>query len=223
MSKTILDSVVQALQDGGIPAQLAYPGRKLPALTECCAAVCFKQVDRNAEKAEVLVTVLAPAVLGGAACEKTALAAGKILQDMGAECVQEACVYDSRASLFSVEVSATFAGTALPDSWSEPLGFAVTLAGKVLGSVTAFTAWRSVDETATVFTNTTWYFRLEELFLPGIAEESSPEEPFTVVLKRPGQTETYTGCTWTSQKRETLVSGTKQIREGIVGSRSVSA
>ena len=60
MSKTILDSVVQALQDGGIPAQLAYPGRKLPALTECCAAVCFKQVDRNAEKAEVLVMVLAP-------------------------------------------------------------------------------------------------------------------------------------------------------------------
>ena len=111
----------------------------------------------------------------------------------------------------------------MSDGWNEPLGFAVTLAGKELGSVKAFTTWRSVDETSTVFTNATWYFRLEELFLPGVAEESSPEEPFTVVLKRPGQTETYTGCTWTSQKRETLVSGTKQIREGIVGSRSVSA
>lgn len=223
MGKTILDSVVEALQSGGIPALLAYPGGKLPALSEACAAVCFKQVDRDAEKADVLVTVLAPAALGGTACEKTALAAGKILQDMGAGCVQGACVFDSRGSLFSVEVCATFAGTALPESWTEPLGFTVALGGKKLESVTGFTVWRNVDETATVFTNATWYFRLEENFLPGAAEENSPEEPFSIVLARPGQTETYSGCTWTSQKRETVVSGTRQIREGIVGSRSITA
>lgn len=99
--------VMDALKAGGIPAIRAYPGSKLTELTAACAAVGYHQVD--AEKVEVLVTVLTPAALGGGACEDTALAAGEILLTLGASRVQGPCEYDERWDLFFVEVRAAFA------------------------------------------------------------------------------------------------------------------
>lgn len=223
MAKPILERVIEALQNGGIPAILAYPGSTMPHFQEVCAAVCFRRVDWDAEKTQVLVTVLAPAAFDGGSCERTALAAGKILQDMGAGCIQGPCSFDSRSNLFSVELFAEFMGTAMPDDWQESPDFSVLLGGRRLGCVRAFTAWRNVGELVPALSDAAWYFELEELFTPGAVEESGPEEPFVIVLTRPGQTENYTGCTWISQKRQTDADGTRQLRRGIATGRSVSA
>lgn len=224
MGNSILDSVVQGLQSSGIPAMPAYPGNLQPALSEACAAVCYKMVDWAAEKTQVLVTVLTPAVLGGTVCEAKAMEASRILRDMGAGCLQGECQYDSIGSLFSVEICATFDGMEEPVSWMDMPGFTLWLAGQRLDNVSSFMAWREVDEGAVDIESALWHFRLEELFLAEDAEQYNTEQsPFSIEVMRKGQTETYTECVWTSHKLEFSGANMRRIREGIAQSRSVTA
>lgn len=101
-----LNAVLKALNDGGIPAVRAYPASQQPDVTAVRSAVCYERVE--AMQVGLLVTVLAPATLGGPACEDAALVAGEVLRRQGAVCTQGPCSYDSRSSLFSVEVHAVF-------------------------------------------------------------------------------------------------------------------
>lgn len=222
MGTSLLDYVVETMHSMGIPAILAYPGNLQPALGEACVTVGYKQVDWVAEKTQVLVTVLTPAVMGGTVCEDTATRVSRILRDMGAGCLQGACQYDSIGSLFSVEICATFDGMELPGSWMKLPGFVLKLEGVRLDNVASFTAWRQVDEQTVDIESAPWHFKLEELFL---AEDAEPitetQAPFSIEIMRLGQTETFDGCVWTSQRREVAGATMRRIREGTAQSRSI--
>ena len=223
MGNSLLDSVVDTMHSMGIPAILAYPGNLQPALSEACVAVGYKQVDWAAEKTQVLVTVLTPAALGGTACEEMATRVSKILRDMGAGCLQGACQYDSIGSLFSVEIYATFDGMEIPVSWMQMPGFMLRLAGSRLDNVASFTAWRQVDETVVNIESAPWHFKLEELYLAEDAEQHTIEQaPFSIEIQRMGYTETFSGCVWTSRRREFAGATMRRISEGTAESRSMN-
>ena len=199
----------------------AFPGSRMPALTEACAAVRYKQVDWTQQKTQVLVTVLTPAVLGGALCEQTALTAGKIVQEMGAGCLQGGCTFDSIGNLFSVEICATFDGTKIPGSWQELPGIMVHVDGHRLDNVSSFSAWRQVDEQGTALANALWRFRIEELFPTEAAGIWEPEVLSTVAVQRMGLREVYSDCTWISQRLEHTGAKLVRIREGIAAGKTV--
>ena len=87
--------------------------------------------------------------------------------------------------------------------------------------VTRFQSQRETDKDVTAIANAKWRFTMEELLPPGTSEPSDPAEPFTLFLSRSGGDETYTGCTWTSVKREDTIKGVSQTRVGIAEKRTV--
>lgn len=97
-----VSAVMDALNKGGIPAVRAYPGEPMQIPSQPQAAVSLAQVD--AEQVQVQVTVLAPAALGGPACEDAAVKAGTLLKRLGTVCMDGPCRYDDRCDLFFMEV-----------------------------------------------------------------------------------------------------------------------
>jgi len=222
MGKSILTLAVDALNAGGVRAEMGYPGRKMPALTQTAAAVSLHRVDMQQRLAVVQVTVAAPVKLGAEICQETALLAGQILRDQGADCLLSECVFEGQSELFLTQVTAEFSGTALAGFWEDRAGFSAELAGLNLESLVSFTAQRATDSTVTELENAKWQFELEEFFTPEAPEEISPEEPFTLRVFQPYQSESYLNCSWTEQRRVTERTGTRQIRKGIAQSRMVA-
>lgn len=223
MGQSIVALTVARLREGGFRAAEGCPGRKLPALADIAVAVDLREVDLGEKTAALTVSVLAPSAMGAQACQKAALEVGMLLQADGASCVQENCEFDGLANLFCTRITARYCGTAMADDWTERAGFHVLLGETRLQSLVSFTARRVTDDTATALADAKWQFQLEEFFRPENTEEDSPEEPFTLRIVRPMQTEVFRGCTWTEQQRVTEQTGTRQIRKGIAQSRAVSS
>jgi len=222
MGKSIVALAVEKLQAEGFRAAEACPGRKLPALTDIAVAVDLEKVDLREKTAQLLISVLAPSSMGAQACQKAALSVGQVLQEDGADCTQESCSFDGLTNLFCTNITARYAGTASAEDWSSRAGFSVSLAGVPLGSLVSFSVKREVDETVTVLADAKWTFELEEFFRPEDFEETEPEEPFTLVMKRPMQMEMFRECTFTYQQRITEQTGTRQIRRGVATRRSIT-
>lgn len=164
---------------------------------------------------------MSPAKSGGTTCESTALRAVEALQDMGGTCVKEVCKFDEMADVFYIEIQAQFFGTALESSWSAGPGYAVKIGSQPMEQVISFAAERQVDEEVTTLSNAKWKFTMEELLPPGTSEPPDPAEPFTITVSRTDGEETFTGCTWTSVKREETIRGVTQIRKGTAQARQV--
>lgn len=206
MGQLILEKVVTALKEAGIPTERGYPARKMPLLTETVAAVSLQGVSLREQTLTALVTIFAPAELGAMACEETALAAANALTAMGGSCEIAACSFDGRAGVFCEKLTATFL-TAVP---------VVKLGDVKLQYVEAFTCWRTVDEDAGITTldDAPWNFRLEEFFPVDALEEEAPEEPFYLIHINENGSETFSECQWTYQRRVWSETGTRQIRLG---------
>lgn len=205
MGQLILSNAVQALNDGGIPAERGYPAGKLRIISEPVCAVSLQSADVRTKKVTLLATVLCPAELGAPLCEETALEAGELLATQGGKCSVGACRFDGRTGLFYVEVTAEFA-------LETPK---ITIGETKLTHVLAFTSWRTLDEEVTDWLNTKWNFRLEEYFPLGDSEDANPVDSFMLTHTSENGTETYSGCTWTYQRRVWDASGIKQIRLGV--------
>lgn len=102
MTATI-QAVVDTLNAGGIPALRAYPWQYQQELTEPWAAVSLSSLDATGWK--ILVRILAPSKLGGAACEDTAIKAYGRLSAVWQVCIDGACRYDGDSDLFCVELT----------------------------------------------------------------------------------------------------------------------
>ena len=218
---TIVSEVIGKLTGGGIRAAEAYPGKRIPALTGAVAAVRLGKVDRSVRMTHLEVVVMSPASLGGSACETTALKAMGILQDMGGTCVKAVCKFDEMADVFYINIDVEFFGTALVDKWSAGPGYSIKIGAQVMNYVTSFQIQRETDKDVTAIANAKWRFTLEELLPPGTSEPSDPSEPFTIFVSRNGGDETFTGCTWTSVKREDTIKGVSQVRVGLADKRTV--
>lgn len=218
---TIVSNVIDTLSRGGIRSAEAYPGKRIPALTGAVAAVRLGKVDRSVRTTNLEVIIMSPVSAGGSACELAALKAVELLQDMGGTCVKAVCKFDEMANVFYIHIDVEFFGTALPESWSAGPGYAIKIGAQAMNYVTSFQAQREVDSEVTAIANAKWKFTMEELFPPGTSEPSDPAEPFAITVTRSGGEESFSGCTWTSVKREDTIRGVSQVRVGIADKRTV--
>ena len=221
MGRTIVEQVIGYLQDASIRADEAYPGGRIPALTGPVAAVRLGRVDRSVRTTAVQVTVMIPGVWGGSACEGVALQAVQVLEDKGATCQKELCRFDDMADVFFIEITAEFFGVALEDDWSPGPGYAVSIGLQQMEWATGFSSSRKVDA-GTAISTAQWEFTLEEQLGPGSIDPPDPTEPFTITVLRQNGDEVFTGCTWTSVKRQDTIRGIHQVRTGIAKTRTIS-
>ena len=220
---TIVSNVIEALAAKGIRADEAYPGRRIPALTDAVAAVRLGKMDRAVRTTAVEVVIMSPFSAGGSHCEGVALRAVAVLQNMGGTCVKHVCKFDEMADVFYIQIDAEFFGTALEGKWSAGPGYSITIGLQPMEHVVSFLAQRGTDKDVTVITDAQWVFTMEELLPAGTSEPMDPVAPFTLTVTRSNGEEIFTGCSWTSVKREDTIRGVSQIRSGVATSRSVSS
>ena len=222
MGQTIVAKVIDWLQEKAIRADEAYPGGRIPALTGPVAAVRLGKVDRAVRTTAVQVIVMSPSEQGGSICEATALRAIQTMEDEGAVCQKGVCQFDNLADVFFIEITAEFFGVALEDDWLPGPGFAVRIGAQPLEWTTGFSIQRRTDDEITSLKNAQWTFTLEELLGPGSIDPPETVEPFTLYVTRPLGDEVFSGCTFTSVRREDTIRGISQVRTGVAKSRTIS-
>jgi len=231
MGISILEKVLQLLRDAGFIADAAYPGQKYPLITETVLAVHIENVDRANMEVTVEVNVICPGSLGGIAAELEALRAADALRWGGAECIQRGCSYDGVAQVYVVPVLATFTGIADEDSFIQGPGFKVFLDGTRIPFAVAFEAEQKRDcvglheigEAAPIVISPgswVWQIRLEERIPPGDNEVViNAEEEFELKVMGTLVTEIYSGCRWSSVRREHSTEGFRRIHTGLAMKR----
>lgn len=227
MGLSIIDMVVQRLQGAGFQADVAFPGQKYPVISKPVAAVHIDQVDRANRTVTLEVTVICPGAMGGAQCELEALRATEILRQSSAVCVQNGCTYDGIAQVYCVDVFATYTGVTEEDDYRIGLGFKVYVDDIIVPDTVRFTAERYADcglqfsmgeasPTGSSAGSGGWRIILEEQIPTGEYEFGEGYEPMTIRLeKSTGVHEVFSGCRWTSVKREFTKEGTHRVRTGI--------
>lgn len=226
MGNAILELVLRSLREAGFPADAAFPGQKIPAITEPVAAVHIEKVDSADLTVTVEVSVLCPAQMGGARCEREALRAMEALCLAGADCILEGCEYNGHAKAWSVRILASFLGIATADDCTMGPDFRVYVKDQVIPSAVSFEAEQVFDVAAQyqmgedapvgiLSGSWVWKLRLEELIPPGEAEVQDPEPDFAVLVERGEVAETYCHCRWISVRREFTRQGLRLIRTGI--------
>lgn len=219
---TIVNLVIDTLRAAGIRSDEAYPGGRIPALIGPVAAVRLGKIDRSQRSTAVQVVIMSPAKSGGSNCEVTALQAIEALQAMGGTCRKEICKFDEMADVFYIEIEAEFFGTAKADTWSPGPGFAVTIGQQPMPCAVAFSLQRAVSGDETNIKNVKWQFTLEELLPPDSTEPPDPQEPFTMTVVRSRFDEVFTGCRFTSVKRQDTLRGVSQVRTGTAETRTAT-
>lgn len=222
MGQTIVEKVIGILQGVDVRADEAYPGGRIPALTGPVAAVRLGKVDRAVRTTAVQVMVMSPADQGGAICDATALRAIQAMEDSGATCQKELCRFDNAADVFYTEITAVFLGVALESGWSPGPGYAIAIGYQDMEWAVGFSIHRQTDDAVTKISDAQWVFTLEELLGPGSIDPPDPAEPFVLTVTRAMTDEVFTGCTWTSVKREDTIRGIRQIRTGVAKTRATS-
>lgn len=225
MGYSILALVLRRLRENGFTADVAYPGQKFPRITETVAAVHIEKVDRSNQLVTLEVNLVAPAAMGGTACEVEALKVTEVLRWMGAVCVQNACQYDGVSQVYVVPVLATFTAVTEADKCRVGPGFQVFLNEMEMYFTTALRVQRSCDAQREYTVCQTepvgitegargWEIRLEELIPAGSEEVEEGTERFELKLVTVDKTERYVSCRWTNISREFTREGLRRIREG---------
>ncbi len=226
MGYSILELVLRRLREDGFAANIAFPGQKFPQISDTVAAVHIEKVDRANLEVTVEVSIICPAAMGGTVCEMQALRATEVLRWAGAVCVQNGCTYDGIAQVYVVSVLATFTGVTEADDCTVWPGFYCYvdnqlhrfaigfLAVQETGAVAEYEIGEAVP-VATSMGSMAWEIQLEELIPVGSPEFASPTEPCIVKIVTDQKTEIYSGCRWTSVRREFTNQGLRRIRKGI--------
>lgn len=231
MGISILDLVIRRLREEKFVADIAYPGQKFPQINQTVAAVHIEKVDRAGMTVTVEVNIIAPAAMGGTACELEALRATEILRWSGAVCVQNGCRYDGIAQVYVVQILATFTGITEEDRYVLGPGFYVYLDDLLQMDAVAVSEEEvigiqpeyAMGEAAPIGISSSggkfWTIRLEELIPSGYPEMEEPGAVFTMKVTTEEKTEIYSGCQWTSIQREYTKEGLRRIRKGFALSR----
>ncbi len=212
----MIQSAMEALEAMGLPAVRGYPGTWQPELTAPAAAVCLHEQD--AKHLTLEVTVFAPPDLGGGFCEDQAMAAVTALEELGAQCLQKQCRFEKSFGLLQVPILATWEETAsvprkqvrvvvngriLPYLTEVSSRYAANLASmQSVGEGTQGVRW---EESA-------WEITVEQLIPASQVPEVLDYGVFTLILSRPGGTETYTQCRWVHVSRTDESQGIRQVR-----------
>ena len=222
MASGLVIKVMNALGEMEVMAEAAYPGGKMPSITDARAAVCLQRVDHTQRTATVQVTVMVPSSMGGGACEDVAIRVGSMLERMGGVCVQEECRFNGYADAFYIRVLGTFRGATALEGWGASSDFEIQLAGATLEHATSFKAEQAVDQvTGTPLSTSVWTFRIVEEFGREDSPVPSPVEPFSVYVVRSAGMERYENCSWIACQLENTGTGLRQIRTGVAKKREI--
>lgn len=212
MGSVILQEVLRILRRNGIPAEQTRPGRKYPQITEAVAAVHILRAEPDRYSVTMEISVVCPGAMGAGRCEAEGLRICRMLQEMGARCVQHGYQYEGMARIGHVSIEATFTGWELSGEWVPGPGFQVIMGGSPLPWVTQFHAEMTEDiqplheicagEPEQIPRGRRqWVIQLEQLIPMDHGEMDLPEAPFRVVVEREGVNTVYEGCRWTSVSR----------------------
>lgn len=233
MGNSILELVLRHLGDDGFTVCAAYPGQMFPQITEPVAAVHIQQVDRANLTVTLEISLLYPGKLGGSACELEALRITESLRTTGAVCVQKGCSYDGASQLYTVAILATYTGvTETADCKIWP-GFYCHQNTDWLQYATSFTTERTTEVRiayggasgevlALSDGKTLWNLELVENIPVGGEEIPAPEGEFSLRIVTDPVTEVFTGCRWTSVKRQRRKEGLYRVCKGYAQNREVS-
>ena len=226
MGYSILELVLRRLREDGFSADIAFPGQKFPQISDTVAAVHIQKVDRANLEVTVEINIICPASVGGTVCEMKALRATEVLRWSGAVCVQNGCTYDGVAQVYVVSVLATFTGVTEADNCTVWPGFYCYVDDQLHRFVTGFTAVQETGAAAeyvigqalpigTSAGTSAWEIQLEELIPVGSPEFENPTGPCVISILTEEKTEIYSGCRWTSIRRESTKQGLRRIRKGV--------
>ena len=226
MGYSILELVLRRLREDGFTADIAFPGQKFPQISDTVAAVHIQKVDRANLEVTVEINIICPASVGGTVCEMKALRATEVLRWSGAVCVQNGCTYDGVAQVYVVSVLATFTGVTEANNCTVWPGFYCYVDDQLHRFVTGFTAVQETGATAeyvigqaqpigTSAGTSAWEIQLEELIPVGSPEFENPTGSCVISILTEEKTEIYSGCRWTSIRREFTKQGLRRIRKGV--------
>lgn len=230
MDMSILELVLQKLQEDGFAVGVAYPGQTFPRITDVMAAVHIEKVDRSNLTVTVEANILCPGSMGGTECETEALRAVETLRRAGGSCVQQACRYDGISQMYVVPVLATFTcmtweGVCVmgPGFQAHINGirqkFAVRFQGTEEREYQAEYEMGQTEPTELLRSPTVWHLELEELIPAGFEPTPEPGETFELKISTLFRIETYSGCRWLSVKREYTGEGLRRSYKGIAMAR----
>ena len=230
MGYSILELVLRRLREDGFTADIAFPGQKFPQISDTVAAVHIERVDRANLEVTVEISIICPASMGGTVCEMRALRATEVLRWSGAVCVQNGCTYDGIAQVYVVSVLATFTGMTEAEDCTVWPGFYCYVDNQLHRFAIGFTAEQQTGAAAeyvigeampigTSLGTTAWEIALEELIPVGSPEFDSPTDPCVVKILTDQKTEIYSGCRFTTIRREFTKQGLRRIRKGVALSR----
>ena len=233
MGYSILELVLRRLREDGFTADIAFPGQKFPQISDTVAAVHIEKVDRANLEVTVEISIICPASMGGTVCEMRALRATEVLRWSGAVCVQNGCTYDGIAQVYVVSVLATFTGMTEAEDCTVWPGFYCYVDNQIHRFAIGFTAEQQTGAAAqyvigeampigTSLGTAAWAIQLEELIPVGSPEFDSPSEPCVVKILTDQKTEVYSGCRFTTIRREFTKQGLRRIRKGVALSREES-
>ncbi len=233
MGYSILEMVLRRLRQGRFSASVAFPGQKFPQITETVAAVHIEKVDRANLAVTVEVNIICPASMGGTACEMEALRATEILRWSGAVCIQNGCSYDGVAQVYVVQILATYSGITEADDCKIWPGFYCYVNDiERLFAVSVGTEYRNEAReefvmgeslpAASSLGKRSWEIRLEELVPVGSPEPEEDDQEFILQVDTEGKSECFTGCRWTSVKREMGPRGVHRVLTGFARDREVT-
>ena len=233
MGYSILELVLRRLREDGFTADIAFPGQKFPQISDTVAAVHIEKVDRANLEVTVEISIICPASMGGTVCEMRALRATEVLRWSGAVCVQNGCTYDGIAQVYVVSVLATFTGMTEAEDCTVWPGFYCYVDNQIHRFAIGFTAEQQTGAAAqyvigeampigTSLGTAAWEISLEELIPVGSPEFDSPSEPCVVKILTDQKTEVYSGCRFTTIRREFSKQGLRRIRKGVALSREES-
>ena len=233
MGYSILELVLRRLREDGFTADIAFPGQKFPQISDTVAAVHIEKVDRANLEVTVEISIICPASMGGTVCEMRALRATEVLRWSGAVCVQNGCTYDGIAQVYVVSVLATFTGMTEAEDCTVWPGFYCYVDNQLHRFAIGFTAEQQTGAAAqyvigeampigTSLGTTAWSIQLEELIPVGSPEFDSPTDPCVVKILTDQKTEIYSGCRFTTIRREFTKQGLRRIRKGVALHREES-
>lgn len=212
MGSVILREVLWCLRRNGIAAEETRPGRKYPQITGPVAAVHILRAEPDRYSITMEISVVCPGTMGAGVCEGEALRICRILQELGARCVQGGYHYEGMARIGYVSIEATFTGWELSEEWIPGPGFQVLLEGHPLLWVTGFQS-DLVENTSPEYEMGAgeptqvpegcrqWTIQLEQLIPMDHPEESMPDAPFEIQVERENVCTGYRDCRWTSITR----------------------
>ena len=221
MGQSILNTVVQLLNDKGLCTEPAQPAANMTAIHMPVAAVSLEEADRAKQTATVLVEIVAPVVSGALRCQHKALDVCDILSKAGAVCHQGKCTFDSRSALFITPVTAVFSGIALSNDWIPSQVNRISINGADLPYCVSFTANKKVTEDDTTLADVPWTITIEEFIPTGVLEPEELTEAFNTSINSQDKRETYAFCKLVGIQRIATPEGIRQIRTATTTRRAL--